>query len=142
MLQYRFCRERERYLMKDNSLWTLELSCCSKIIPFRLIFSIQISRKTYSEYVLQQYLHMTRGGHFEHLCTAQKADAEAQCYPMSRSPATYPTPAGILVPTKIQNLYCTTGLCSENSGQIYHSLLANQDFFRFPPFNSVSLWLN
>lgn len=37
MLQYRLCRERDTCLMKNNSLWTLELSCCSKIAPLRLI---------------------------------------------------------------------------------------------------------
>lgn len=30
--------QRDIYLMQDNSLWTLELSCCSRITPFRLIF--------------------------------------------------------------------------------------------------------
>lgn len=37
MLQYRLCRERDTRLMKNNSLWTLELSHCSKITPLRLI---------------------------------------------------------------------------------------------------------
>lgn len=37
MLQYRLCRERDTCLMKNNSLWTLELSRCSKITPLRLI---------------------------------------------------------------------------------------------------------
>lgn len=50
-----------------------------------------------------------------------------------------PTQAGILVSAKTQSPDCTTGLCSENSGQINHSLLANCDFFQFPPFNSVLL---
>lgn len=44
MLQYRFCREM--YLMKGNSLWTLELSCCSKITPFRLFFLYTNLKKT------------------------------------------------------------------------------------------------
>lgn len=132
--------QRYIYLMKDYSLWTLESSCCSKITSFRLIFFLHKSQEkpvpgmfcssisTWPEEGTLNIFALPRRQMQKH--------SDTQCRTVLPP---LPTQAGILVSAKTQNPDCTTGLCSETSGQINHSLLANCDFSRFPPFNSVLL---
>lgn len=128
------------YLMKDNSLWTLESSCCSKLTSFRLIFSTQISKKPIPSMFCSSISTWPEEGTLN-IFALPRRQMQKHSDTQSRSVLPpLPTQAGILVSAKTQNPDCTTGICSENSGQINHSLLANCDFPRFFPFNSVLLW--
>lgn len=127
------------YLMKDNTLWTLESSCCSKITSFRLIFLHKSQEKSIPSLFCNSISTWPEEGTLNIFALPRRQmqkHSDTQCRTVLPP---LPTQAGILVSAKTHNPDCTTGLCSENSGQINHSPLANCDFSWFPPFNSVLL---
>lgn len=132
--------QRYIYLMKDNSLWTLESSCCSKITSFRLIFFYTNLKKNLSQVLFSSSISTWPEEGTLNIFALPRRQMQKHSDTQCRTVLTpLPAQAGILVSAKTQNPDCTTGLCSENSGQINHSLLANCDFSRFSPFNSVLL---